>query len=111
MKENFIYIWLGGGLLGLGSFLFLRFNKNARVKRVVFPVIQIIGTVAFLFFVWSMWDGEIGLFIYVFSAIAVAIGILNYRRTAFCDSCGAMSFSSSIFGRPTSCSACESKWV
>jgi hypothetical protein len=111
MKENFIYIWLGWGLFGLGSFLFFRFNKNARIKRVAFPVIQIIATAAFLFIVWNMWEGEIGAVFFVFSAIAIAIGVSNYRRAAFCDSCGAMSYSGSMFKRPTDCTACGSKWV
>jgi hypothetical protein len=111
MNEYYIlYWWLGGLVIGIAGFLFFRFNKNAQVKRVVFPVTIMLTTAAFLGFVWSIADGG-GVFIYVFSSIAVVIGFSNWRRTVFCDACGAASYSGSPFKRPAECSSCGSKWV
>lgn len=111
MSENFFYWWIGWAIFGIASFLFLRFNKNARLKRVVYPLIQIFATVYFLFVVWKMVGNDIGPVVYVFSVIAIIIGIANYRSVVFCDSCGAMSYSGTPFKRPVECSQCGSKWV
>lgn len=111
MKDNFAYIWIGWLIFGLAAFLFFRFYKNAKVKRIAFPVVQVVVTAAFLIFVWNMWEAEIGPMFFLFSGFAILIGISNFLRTAFCDSCGAMSYSNSLIKPPTSCSSCGSKWV
>ncbi len=110
MKENFFYWWIGWVVYGIVSFLFFRFNKNTPLKRVVFPVSLILTTTVFLYIVWSMMQ-DVGVFLYVFSAMAVAIGIANYRSTVFCDSCSAMTYSGKPFVHPIECSKCGSKWV
>ncbi len=110
LKENFIYIWLGWGLFGLVTFLFFKFNKNARLKRVVFPIVQIALTAAFLLFIWNVWEAEIGPFFFFMVGITLVIGVVNYRSVVFCDACGASSYTKSL-KRPTECLSCGSKWV
>lgn len=111
MKDNFFYIWLGWGILSAASFLFLKYYRNARVKRVVYPLMIVVTTGAFLFIVWSMTGPRADGFLIVFSLFAVGIGISNWRSTVFCDECGAMSYSSVPFRRPNECAVCGSKWV
>lgn len=110
MKDNFIYWWAGWAIFGIPIFLFFRFSKNVPLKRAVFPISLILTTVVFLYVVWNMMENG-GAILYIFSVFAIAIGIANYRSTAFCDSCYAMTYSGVPFKRPVVCSACGSKWL
>src|SRR5947209_7528963 len=110
MGNTRIFYWVCEGVLGLVSFVFLKFYKNARVKRIAYPFVLAIGTLVFLYIVWSTF-GRPDAFLYVFTGVAVLIAILNWRATVFCDSCGATSYSRKPLFRPTECSECGSKWV
>lgn len=111
IEDNFIYIGLGSALFSLAFFLFFKLNKNARLKRVVFPIVHIAVTAGFLFLFWNMSQASFGPAFLILVAFAAAIGISNYRNIAFCDECGATSYSKGIFKRPSECSSCGSKWV
>lgn len=111
MWSNFIYFWIMSGVIAIAGFLFIRFNKNARLKRVVFPLMLILTYALVIYYVWNTFGDEFGSIIYVFAAIAAGISYLKYRVVVFCDACSAMTNSERTFSRPTECSKCGSKWV
>jgi hypothetical protein len=110
MESTFFYYWIGSIVVGLAGFFFLRFSKNARLKRVVFPSMLIISFVLVICFAWSTF-AEFGAVFYVFVVMGIGISYLNYRKVVFCESCAAMTTGEKFFSRPTECSACGSKWV
>ncbi len=111
MTDNFLYIWLGWLVLNLGSFAFLRYSKNARLKRVVYPLLLIGTNAAFLYIGSKLLEGQSDFVIYPLTVVVVVMGILNYQRVAFCDSCGATNNRVSMFTPVTECARCGSKWV
>jgi predicted RNA-binding Zn-ribbon protein involved in translation (DUF1610 family) len=74
--------WL---VLWLGSIAFFHFNKNAALKRKLWPIMVVGHGVLFLMYVWFM--GFTGKGIY-FVVSAVAFISLLSLSTKFCDSCG-----------------------
>jgi hypothetical protein len=80
----FMVVWF---ILGLTSFLFFKFNRNATLKRRVWAPFVIIIGVIFAAFVWHMSGGSLAVLVFMVPVI-VLISVLNIRLTRFCQSCG-----------------------
>jgi hypothetical protein len=80
----FMVFWT---LLGLTSFLFFQFNRNAALKRRIWPPFIIIIGVIFASFVWYTSGGRPEVLVFMLPAVAL-ISLLNIRLTRFCQSCG-----------------------
>jgi hypothetical protein len=105
-QSKFYYFWLTWVFLGFGNFLFFRFNKNAGLKRFLFPFVVIFATSVLLYFIWTevnIRDFEF----WIFALISVAIGFLNIKNTKFCNNCGATVFNNRIFQTAKHCPKCE----
>jgi len=100
----FFGVWV---VLGLFSTGFFYFNKNAVLKRKVWP--PFLGAVGILFlgFMWAMGVPPETFFLAV-PAVAL-ITLLNLRIMRFCNSCGATLKSQNPFAKPAFCSKCGAK--
>ncbi len=97
----FFVVWVG---LGLFSACFFFLNKNAPLKRKVWPRFMILTGVLFVGFVWSMSGSAQMLFILV--PAVTLITLLNLRALHFCDACGATLINQNPLSRPAFCSKC-----
>ena len=94
-------------VLGLGSFSFFYFNKNAELKRKVLPVMVISTGILFLGFMWLM--GFRGNAMYMAVPAVILFSILNLQGTKFCDSCGRTLFNQGPFSKIEFCPKCGGK--
>jgi hypothetical protein len=101
----FMVFWL---LLGLASFLFFQFNRNAALKRRVWPPFMIIIGVIFAAFLWHVTNGYSEALLFMVPAIVI-ISILNIRLTRFCDACGRTLHAQPFCSRPAFCKYCGTK--
>ncbi len=99
----FMIVWV---CLGLGSFLFFHFNRNAVLKRQVWPAF--ILTVGSIFggFMYYMLDRQQPQVLYFMVPAIILISFLNIRMTRFCDSCGRTLYRQPIFSRIQFCPHC-----
>jgi len=100
----FIGLWAALGLFSAG-FFFL--NRNASLKRKVWP--PFVAAVALLFagFAWALGVPE-QLFYFLVPA-TVLITVLNLRAVQFCDACGSTVMNQNPFMKPEFCSKCGAK--
>ena len=97
----FISVW---AVLGLISFLLFFVNKNAQLKRKIFPVFIIGIGIAFAGFVtWMFYPHPPYLIAY---PAIVLISFLNIKMTKFCDECGKTNFSQNAFSALKFCQKC-----
>ena len=99
----FIVVWV---ILGLSSFLFFHFNRNASLKRRIWPAfIIIVGTIfgGFMYYVMGYQQPQI---LYPAVPAIILISFLNIRTTRFCDSCGKTLYQQPIFSRTQFCPHC-----
>jgi hypothetical protein len=101
---RFFAVWM---TLGVVSFLFFQFNRNARLKRTLWPVFVITASALFIVFMSSM--GFRGPAWYIFIPAIVLITILNLRNTRFCSTCGRTIHSQNILSPPRFCPKCGSE--
>ena len=80
----FMICWI---ILGIASFVFFQFNRNAALKRRIWPPFIIIIGFIFGSFVWHMSGGRSEVLLFMVPAIVI-ISVLNIRLTRFCQSCG-----------------------
>lgn len=106
--NDFFYFWICWLVLGLCSFLFFRFNKNAGLKRFIFPFFLTSINFIFLYFVWTVMKVD-GPFLYIFTFGVVAVAIVNYRKTRFCNTCGATVYSGSLIAPPSVCAKYDTR--
>jgi len=106
--NNFFYFWISWLVIGVCSFLFFRYNKNAGLKRFIFPFVLTFINLLFLYFVWTEMNSE-GPFLYIFTFGVILIAVSNYRRTKFCSNCGATVYGGSIVSSPSECHECTSR--
>jgi hypothetical protein len=97
----FFGVWV---VLGLCSAAFFFLNKNAVLKRRVWPPF-VVGT-GVLFLGFAMAIGLPAEIMYVAVPAVVAITLLNLRAVQFCGSCGATQMSQNPFSKATYCSKC-----
>jgi hypothetical protein len=89
-------------MLGFGAAIswLLFFNRNAALKRRLFPVLVVLGSLVFVFY--TLDTGSPPLFV----AFIVPITLLNLWITRFCDACGATVISQKLWQRPRECTKC-----
>ena len=95
-------IW---GALGLGSFLFFHFNRNAALKRRIWPAFIILVGAIFGGFMYYSGFRQPQAF-YIFGPALIIISFLNIRTTRFCGSCGKTLYRQPIFSRIQFCPYC-----
>jgi hypothetical protein len=78
-------IWVA---LGLASFLFFHFNRNAALKRIAFPMFIVTVGVLFGTFVYLSTGRQHPQMMYLAVPAIVLISFLNIRQTRFCEACG-----------------------
>ena len=91
--------------LGIASFLFFYFNRNAALKRKVFPIFATVAAILFGAFAISMLRGSLLALVTVVPMIAV-ITFLNIRMVRFCEACGRTLIQQSVFRPSNFCSHC-----
>ncbi len=89
------------------SGLFFWFNKNAALKRRLFPYFMIAAALVMVIFVFFSGIPPQALFI-VIPAVAL-ISFLNIRSIKFCDSCGRTINSQNPFSPAEYCQKCGAK--
>jgi hypothetical protein len=94
-------------VLGLSSFAFFHFSKDAALKRKVLPVMSVSTGILFLGFIWLM--GVRGEAMYLAVPAVILISLMNLRVTKFCDSCGRTLFNQNPFSKTEFCPKCGSK--
>lgn len=99
----FFGVWVVLGLFSVAFFL----NKNAPLKRKVWPPFIIATGLLFIGFTLAMGIPRHMLGIIV-PAVAL-ITILNLRAVQFCNSCGATIMSQNPFVKAAFCSKCGAK--
>src|ERR1700733_7569964 len=98
----FFVVW---ALLGIGAAAFFYGNKNAKLKRKIFPVYMI--AVATIFIAGGYFiKGTVPLFVFVFVPL---IALVNIGMTKFCDACGQTVISHVPFSTPRYCQKCGAK--
>jgi hypothetical protein len=91
-------------ILGVGSFIFFSYNKNAALKRKAWPIMVIGAGALFLTFGWLM--GFRGQPMYFMAPFVLLITALNLKGTKFCDSCGKTIMARSPFTSTRFCPDC-----
>lgn len=97
----FFGVW---GVLALCSAGFFRLNKNANLKRKVWPPFVVTTSIVFIGFAWA--TSKRAEVLYVLVPAVALIALLSLRTVQFCNSCGATLWSPSPFLKPAFCSKC-----
>lgn len=90
-----IFIVISGAVFFLGS-------RNARLKRKLFPLYIVAGSIIFLGFIYFA-DGTVPLLALI---IVPLIGLMNIGMIRFCNACGATVNSHIPFSVPRYCPKC-----
>ena len=90
MAKNLVgYIYFAAwALLGILTFYVLFGIKQARFKRILFPVLVIVASTLVPLFVYFMEFPTRVLYLVIL--VAIGIGVLNVAFTKFCDTCGSI---------------------
>jgi hypothetical protein len=99
----FMVSWV---LLGLGSFLFFHFNRNAALKRRVWPVFGIATGLIFASVVYFSVGRQQPKVLLLMVPALILISFLNLRTTRFCDACGRTLYRQPLFSRTQFCPHC-----
>jgi CHASE2 domain-containing sensor protein len=102
----FMGFWVA---LALSSFLFFHFNRNAALKRRIWPAfILAIGLIfgGFVYFIMGQHQPQV---LYLMVPAIIVISFLNFRATRFCDACGKTLHRQPIFSRTQFCPHCGSE--
>ncbi len=108
MNSDLFYFWICWGLLGLGSFLFFKFNKNAGLKRFIFPFFTLFMSALFIYMMVAIMHFN-STILMIAIPVSLLISFLNYRKTRFCDNCGETVIGGSQFVPPIECNKCKSQ--
>lgn len=100
----FLGVWV---LLTLLSAGFLFFNKNAALKRRIWPAFVI--SIGVLFLVFTAARGTPPQSLLVIAPVIALITFLNLRLIKFCDACGATITRQSRSAKSASCPKCGAK--
>jgi len=95
--------------LAVASFVFFQFNRNAALKRKLWPVFTIGIAILFIAFAWLMGLRDRGLY-FIVPAVAL-ITWLNIRFMKFCDACGRTLYPHPPFIRYEFCPSCGGKLI
>lgn len=106
-NPTFFAFFIGWALLGLASFLFFNFNRDAKLKKRVFPVF-IVGTgVVFATFAAYVTGWRLAPLLIMLPLVGL-ITLINLRSTKFCAGCGRTLYRQSFFGPTKFCPHCGS---
>jgi len=94
-------------VLGVASFAFFQLNRNAALKRKLWPIFSVGVGILFIVFAWLMGLRDRQLY-FVFPAVAL-IAYLNVRFIKFCDSCGRTIYRQPPFVSYHFCPSCGAK--
>jgi len=75
------------GLIGASTPLFFHLNRNAALKRKMWPVVVVLGgtlTIGFAYYLMGVQQQVL----YFTVPVVTLVCFLNIRGTRFCDSCG-----------------------
>lgn len=87
------------------TLLFLTFYKNTRVKKVVWPIMQIISSIIFM---GVMLLAKVSIQYVIFFIPILTVGIIfNYKTTGFCQNCGRMTSKKELSKSTNFCLRCE----
>ncbi len=98
----FMVVWAA---LGISSFLFFHFCRNAALKRRLFPPFIVIIGVIFGCFIAYISHAYLQVLFLAIPTISL-ISFLNIRQTRFCDACGRTLYKQPLFSRPQFCPRC-----
>jgi hypothetical protein len=99
----FVCVW---AILGVATAVFFTFNRNAQLKRVVFPPFVIGIGVVFATFVWLMHGRHHPDSLILLVPGVTMVTLLNLWITRFCDACGRTVVNRGGFSRPKYCHKC-----
>ena len=102
----FMVFWV---LLGIISFLFFQFNRNAALKLSIWPIFVVMIGIIFGGFLFYMLGRQQPQVLYFAIPAIIIISFLNIRRIRFCDSCGKTLHRQPIFSRTQFCPYCGAK--
>jgi hypothetical protein len=95
----FFVFW---ALLGIGGAIFFYGNRDADLKRTLWPYFTVLVGISFLGFTWYT-QGSVPL---PFVVLIPVIIFINIRMTRFCDSCGRTVVSRNFFASAKFCQGC-----
>lgn len=99
----FFVVW---GILGIGNYAFLHFNRSAPLKRKAFRITIVLGGIIFCGFAyWIIGWSQPAIMLALIPAI-ILISCGNLRSTRFCDACGRTLWRQPIFARAAFCPRC-----
>ena len=98
----FIVAWVA---LIIISWLIFFVSKSARLKRKLFPAINIGNGALFITFIYLLGFAIHPLMV----GFVILIIVSNFRQTKFCDLCGRTVISYRLLSRPEFCKNCGSK--
>lgn len=107
-QQGFLIFSVCWVILGIASFLFFYFNRNAPLKRKIFPVFVVATGFTFAAFLVYETRGEPRALSIALPMIAL-ITFLNIRTTRFCDPCGRTLIRQPLFTRPSFCPHCGAR--
>ena len=97
----FVVIWV---LMGFGLSAFLSLNRNAALKRKVWPIASVATGLVFIVFALTMGAPVSALVIMV--PFVGLITLLNLRAMKFCDRCGKTIRTRNVFSSTKFCPEC-----
>jgi len=97
-------IFFGFWVLGLFAAGFFFLNRNAQLKRKVWPPFVVAAGVLFAGFVWA--TGAPAEVLVIVVPVVALITTWNLRAVQFCNNCGATIMSQNPLSRPAFCSKC-----
>ena len=101
---SFFVFWV---VLGISAFLFFHLNRDARLKKKIYPWFVVgIGIIFASFSAW-MSDWQPFVFLVMLPMVAL-ITFLNIRMTKFCESCGRTVYRQPLLGPSKFCPHCGS---
>jgi len=94
-------------LVSIGSAAFFRYNRNAALKRRVWPAFLVVASLVFVGIVWFV-GRRVEVLAFVVPAVAL-LTLANLRMVRFCGACGDTVRSASPWRRAVYCPRCGSK--
>jgi len=106
LPPGFIAFILLCGVLGIGSVVFFTFNRNAALKRRIWPGFIIGGGLLFVSFVYFSVGQQQPELLYFLLPMTALVSFINIRSTRFCDACGRTLTRQPILKRTQFCPHC-----
>lgn len=99
-----LWVWL---ILCVAASLYFRFGRNAKHKRLVFPV-AVVTSAVLLFAITWLFEPSIPTAVCIAAVLGFA-GYASLRTVGFCGTCGATVRGHGLLTRPTYCVKCGTR--